>query len=229
LTDAGNWCKKALGYQFSDEGLLSQALTHRSAASDNNERLEFLGDAVLGLTIAKALYEARPDAEEGVLHLLRVDLIRRETLAAIARELDLGAHVHMSPDQHRTGGHQRDSVLENTLEAIFGAVFMEGGYAAASAAILHVFAGRLADLPDEAQLKDAKSLLQELLQARKLEPPAYSLTHTSGADHARHFEAECRIESLDIVTAGAGSSRQRAEQDAAQSALDTLSNTDGNH
>lgn len=227
MTSTGNWCKKSLRYQFSDEILLTQALTHRSATTANNERLEFLGDAVLGLTIASALYDARPDADEGILHLLRVDLIRRETLAAIARELDVGAQLQMSSDQHRTGGHQRSSVLANALEALFGAIFIESGYAAASETILHVFAGRLARLPDEAQLKDAKSQLQELLQARKLAPPEYSLTHTSGADHARNFAAECRIESLDLVTAGAGTSRQRAEQASARVALEAITDADG--
>lgn len=226
MTVTGNWCKKALRYQFSDESLLMQALTHRSATADNNERLEFLGDAVLGLTIASALYNARPDAEEGVLHLLRVDLIRRETLAVIARELDVGAQLQMSADQHRTGGHQRSSVLANALEALFGAIFVDSGYAAASDSILHVFAGRLARLPDEAQLKDAKSQLQELLQARKLAPPEYSLTQTSGTDHARHFEVECRIEALGIATAGTGTSRQRAEQGAAQAALESMTDAD---
>ena len=219
MTEIGNWCENALRYQFSDENLLSQALTHRSADSANNERLEFLGDAVLDLAIADAVYTARPNADEGMLHLFRVDLVRRETLAAIARELKLGEHVRMSPDQYRSGAHQRDSVLENALEAVFGAIYVEGGYAAANAAILHVFAERLAALPDEAGLKDAKSRLQELLQARGLMPPTYELSGSSGSDHARRFQAECRIPELSIVTEGSGTSRQRAEQAAAEAAL----------
>ena len=222
MTESGNWCEKALGYQFSDDDLLSRALTHRSAGGSNNERLEFLGDAVLGLTIAKAMFDAKPDADEGVLHLFRVDLVRRETLADLARELDLGGQLHMSPDQYQTGGHQRASVLANALEAVFGAIFVDGGYVPARDAILRVYAERLGSLPAAAGLKDAKSRLQELLQARKLPPPDYSLADTSGSDHARIFEAACRVDALDLTTYGSGTSRQRAEQAAALAALGTL-------
>ncbi len=222
MTTTGNWCEKALRYQFSDEDLLAQALTHRSASALNNERLEFLGDAVVGLAIARAVYAAKPDVDEGTLSRYRADLVRRESLAEIARDLDVGSQLVMGSGEHRTGGHQRMSVLANALEALFGAILLDGGYAAARDAVLHVFADRLADLPSEGDLKDPKTRLQELLQARRLPPPNYSLTATSGADHERNFEASCRIDALDLTTHGRGTSRRRAEQGAALAALDRI-------
>lgn len=220
MTRAGNWCEKALGYQFSDAGLLARALTHRSAAAEHNERLEFLGDAVVGLVIAGALFDAKPDADEGTLSRYRADLVRGESLADIARELDVGQWLVMGSGEHRTGGHQRTSVLANALEALFGAILIDGGFDQARQAVLVSFAARLAALPRESELKDPKTRLQELLQARQLPPPEYELTGSSGADHARRFEASCRIEALDITTSGNGTSRQRAEQVAATAALE---------
>lgn len=222
MTTTGNWCEKALRYQFSDEGLLTQALTHRSASAHNNERLEFLGDAVLGLAIAGAIYESKPDVDEGALSRYRADLVRGESLAEIARAIDVGSGLLMGSGECRTGGHQRASVLANALEALFGAILLDGGYGAARDAVLHVFAGRLAALPSEGELKDPKTRLQEHLQARQLPPPAYSLTGSSGADHERSFEASCRIDALDVTTQGCGSSRRRAEQDAALAALERI-------
>lgn len=222
MTTTGNWCERALRYQFSDEDLLAQALTHRSASALNNERLEFLGDAVAGLAIARAVYAAKPDADEGMLSRYRADLVRSESLAAIARDLGVSSYLVMGSGEHRTGGHQRMSVLANALEALFGAILIDGGYAAARDAVLHVFADRLADLPSERDLKDPKTRLQELLQARRLPPPQYSLTAASGADHERSFEASCRIDGLDVTTHGRGTSRRRAEQGAALAALDRI-------
>ncbi len=222
MTTTGNWCEKALRYQFSDEDLLTQALTHRSASTLNNERLEFLGDAVVGLAIARAVYSAKPGADEGMLSRYRADLVCRESLAEIARQLGVGARLVMGSGEYRTGGHQRTSVLANALEALFGAILIDGGYAAARDAVLHVFAARLAELPVERDLKDPKTRLQELLQARRLPPPQYSLTATSGAEHERSFEASCRIDALDLTTHGRGTSRRRAEQGAALEALDRI-------
>ena len=219
MTRAENWCDKAFGYQFSDAGLLARALTHRSAATDNNERLEFLGDAVLGLVIAGAVFDAKPDADEGALSRYRADLVRGESLAEIARELELAPYLVMGSGEHRTGGHQRASVLANALEALFGAILIDGGFEAAQRAILRVFATRLAELPLESELIDPKTRLQELLQARGLAPPEYELVGSTGADHARTFESNCRIEALSITTSGCGTSRRRAEQAAAGEAL----------
>jgi len=222
LTTTGSWCEKALRYQFSDEDLLTRALTHRSASASNNERLEFLGDAVLSTVIARAIYAAKPDAAEGALSRYRAELVRGDSLARIARALDVGSHLVMGSGEHRTGGHQRASVLANTLEALFGAILLDGGYAAAESAVLHVFAERLARLPSEDSLKDPKTRLQELLQARQMPPPFYELTGTTGADHKPRFEASCRIDALDITTHGSGRSRRRAEQGAALAALERM-------
>jgi len=224
LTTSGDWCEKALRYQFSDKDLLTQALTHRSASAWNNERLEFLGDAVLGLAIAAAIFDAKPEADEGTLSRYRADLVRGESLAEIARELDIGARIVMGSGEHRTGGHQRASVLANALEALFGAICIDGGYDAARRSVLHAFAGRLGQLPSEHDLKDPKTRLQELLQAQQLPPPDYSLAATSGADHARHFEVSCRIDALAVTSLGTGTSRRRAEQAAASAALEQISN-----
>ncbi|MFQ5634538.1 MAG: ribonuclease III [Gammaproteobacteria bacterium] len=222
MTTTGDWCEKALRYQFSDEDLLTQALTHRSASATNNERLEFLGDAALGLTVSSAIYDARPDADEGAMSRYRASLVRGETLAGIARDIGLGSRLRMGSGEHRAGGHQRASALANALEALFGAIFIDGGYGAARRAVLHVFGERLAQLPADGDLKDPKTRLQELLQARQLPLPHYSLASTSGADHERSFEARCRIDALDVTTAGHGTTRRKAEQAAAAAALGQL-------
>ena len=222
MTTAEDWCLKALGYQFSDAMLLTQALTHRSASPCNNERLEFLGDAVLGLAIAHALYKKKPAAGEGSLSRLRSDLVRRETLVELAMKLDLGPQVLMGAGERRSGGDQRTSLLANALEAVLGAVLLDGGFSAASEVILRVFGERLADLPDAADVIDPKTRLQEYLQGRQLPPPEYSLKATTGAAHARTFEASCGIPGLELETAGTGSSRRRAEQAAAARALEQL-------
>lgn len=222
MTTSRLWCEKALRYEFSDEDLLTQALTHRSASADNNERLEFLGDAVLGVAIANAIFAAKPSADEGTLSRYRADLVRGESLTEIARDIGVGSHVLMGSGEHRTGGHQRASILANALEALIGAIFIDGGYEAARDSVMHVFADRLVRLPDEQDLKDPKTRLQELLQAQQLPPPGYSLAATSGADHARSFEVHCRIDTLEMVTRGSGTSRRRAEQAAALAALEQI-------
>lgn len=224
MTGSEDWCVKRLGYQFSDSTLLEQALTHRSASTLNNERLEFLGDAVLGLNIARALYDHQPNAREGSLSRFRADLVRRETLAEVAREIELGAHIEMGSGERRSGGNQRTSVLANAFEAVIGAIFLDGGYAAARDVVLHIFSDRLTHLPDEADLIDAKTRLQEYLQGRQLPPPEYLLIEISGADHARSFDVCCRIPAYDLEATGHGTSRRRAEQAAATAALEKLAN-----
>jgi ribonuclease-3 len=196
LTDALNWSSRHLGYRFVDERLLEQALTHRSAGAMHNERLEFLGDAVLGMVIARALYERKPQAREGALSRYRARLVRKETLAALARELQLDQHLQMGPGEYRTGGHQRSTVLADALEALFGAVLL-----------------------DSADLIDAKTALQEWLQARGLPPPEYELVEVLGADHARTFTSQCRVPALGLETRGSGRSRRLAEQAAAGCAM----------
>jgi ribonuclease-3 len=224
VTTSGDWCTNRLGYQFSDRQLLERALTHRSASTSNNERLEFLGDAVLGLEIAHALYKFKPDANEGSLSRFRAGLVRRETLAEVAREIEIGAHIEMGAGERRSAGNQRTSVLANALEAVIGAVFLDGGYAAATEVVRRLYVDRLHDLPDESDLIDAKTRLQEYLQARQLPPPAYEIVETSGADHARVFDVTCRISAYDLEFSGHGTSRRRAEQDAAAAALEKFKN-----
>ena len=224
MTSRAGWAEQKLGYRFSDADLLDLALTHRSASARNNERLEFLGDAVLGVVIARALFERRPDAGEGTLSKIRSRLVRGETLADIARELDIGAIVRLGSGEIRTGGFQRSSILSNALEALFGAVYLDGGMPEAERVILHLFASRLAELPTEDELMDPKTRLQEWLQARGQRPPLYAVLDVAGAPHAQTFEVVCSIEGMGITVAGHGASRRFAEQDAAARALEQILN-----
>lgn len=217
-----DWAQRALGYRFRDGQLLELALTHRSASGRNNERLEFLGDAVLGTVIADALFRCRPQAGEGTLSRIRSRLVRGETLADIARELDLGPLIRLGPGEARSGGRQRASTLSNALEALLGAVYLDGGMAEAERVILALFRSRLADLPGEDELTDPKTRLQEWLQARGHPPPQYNVCNVDGAAHAQTFEVTCRIEALGVTAAGHGASRRIAEQEAAGHALAEL-------
>lgn len=219
MTSAENWSQKYLRYEFLQPALLQQALTHRSYSAENNERLEFLGDAVLGAVIAEALHQQEDAADEGTLTRLRASLVRGETLADIAAELQLGNRLLLGGGEARTGGHQKRSFLEGGLEAVFGAVFLDGGFAAARAVILQIFAPRLATLPAFDQLKDPKTLLQELLQARAISLPVYTVLSEEGPPHDRQFEVMCTIDPLKIDTKGRSSSRRRAEQAAAAKAF----------
>ncbi len=217
-----DWAKSHLEYEFSDQRLLEQALTHRSASALHNERLEFLGDAVLGAVVAKAVFDLKPDDTEGALSRFRSQLVRRDTLAALARELRLPAQIRLGSGERRSGSHQRDSVLANALEAVFGAVFLDGGYAAASDLIERLLADRLQNMPTESALKDAKTRLQEWLQAKQLPPPDYELTGLSGAAHRQTFRVICRVQAFGLEMSASGSSRRRAEQAAASLALEQL-------
>ena len=211
---------KKLGYRFRDQRLLDSALTHRSAGGLNNERLEFLGDAVLGLVIAENLYRRYPDASEGQLSRLRASLIRKQTLAELARDLDLGEYLRLGPGELKSGGFRRDSILADALEAIFGAVYLDSDFAACAALIQGLYADRLGALPEEPlAIKDPKTLLQEHLQGRHLELPEYSVIAIRGTAHNQVFDIECRVEELDRTARGSGSSRRRAEQQAAQRML----------
>jgi ribonuclease-3 len=219
VTSAENWSQKYLRYEFLQPALLQQALTHRSYSAENNERLEFLGDAVLGAVIAEALHQQEDAANEGTLTRLRASLVRGETLADIAAEMQLGNRLLLGGGEARTGGHQKRSFLEGGLEAVFGAVFLDGGFAAVRAVILQIFAPRLATLPAFDQLKDPKTQLQELLQARAISLPVYTVLSEEGPPHDRQFEVMCTIDPLKIDTKGRSSSRRRAEQAAAAKAF----------
>lgn len=229
MSVAAEWASGALGYRFQDDCLLDLALTHRSASGGNNERLEFLGDAVLGLVIAEALYATHPGADEGALSRLRARLVRRETLEEVARELALGELVRLGSGELRSGGHRRGSILANCLEAVFGAVFLDGGWPATRKVVLKLLSPRLASLGTGDDLRDPKTRLQEFLQGRGHALPTYAVEHVSGSGHAQHFAVVCRLETPGIEVHGEGSSRRAAEQQAAEEALRALGATADNH
>ncbi|MGN6513570.1 MAG: ribonuclease III [Lysobacteraceae bacterium] len=211
------------GHAFADAGLLAQALRHRSAGSPNNERLEYLGDALLNLVVAEQLYQRWPRADEGALTRARAELVRESTLAAIARTLDLGARLTLGPGEMKSGGHRRDSILADALEAVIAACYLDAGFDACRALVLPWFEPLLAALPPLAQVgKDAKTRLQEWLQARQKPLPVYALVAEAGEEHARIFRVSCTLESPALATEGEGSSRRAAEQVAAEAALARL-------
>jgi len=213
---------KEIGYAFADPALLEIALTHRSAGGLHNERLEFLGDAILGFVIADELYRRFPRADEGQLSRLRAGLVRKDSLARLARELELGHYLHLGPGESRSGGQSRDSTLADTLEALFAAIYLDGGYSPAREMVLALFRPRLEALTTEQVLKDPKTRLQEHLQANKLELPEYRILEVSGEQHAQRFTVRCSLRVLGLQSTGAGRSRRRAEQEAAKQLLDRL-------
>ncbi len=227
MTARALWAERMLGYRFQSQELLDLALTHRSASARNNERLEFLGDAILGAVIADALCRRRPDDGEGTLSRIRSRLVRGETLAEISRDLELGPLIRLGTGERRSGGQQRSSTLSNALEALFGAVYLDGGMAAAERVILRLFADRLENLPAEHELIDPKTRLQEWLQARGQSPPVYRVNDVAGEAHAQTFEVLCTVEATGLAVAGHGASRRLAEQDAAASALERLTGSSG--
>lgn len=211
-----------LGFCFKNPNLLRFALTHRSAEGVNNERLEFLGDSALGFIIAEALYERFPQADEGVLSRLRATLVNQTSLAEIARSIDLGDYLILGVGELRSGGYRRDSILSDALEAIIGAVFEDQGYEVCRQWVLTLFSGPFDRLTGADWKKDPKTQLQELMQARGLELPTYRLLSLSGQPHAQSFVVECRVALPVDPTNGTGSSRKRAEQQAAQQMLAKL-------
>ncbi len=208
-----------LGRAFNDPSLLDQAVTHRSAAGPNNERLEFLGDAILNFVIAAEVFERRPELHEGELSRLRAALVNKNALAAIARGIDLGAHIVLGSGELKTGGSRRDSILADGLEAVIGAVYLDGGYEAGRQVVLQLFEAHLSRLPDMEALKDPKTRLQEYLQARHLELPTYEVEAISGRAHQQTFRVGCRCEPLQLVGEGTAGNRRQAEQAAADDLL----------
>jgi ribonuclease-3 len=206
------------------EGLLERALTHRSAAGENNERLEFLGDALLGFVIADELLHRFPGADEGRLSRLRAALVKKESLAELARGLDLGDFLSLGAGELRTGGHARDSILADALEAVFAAVYLDQGFDGASRVILSLFSEALAVVGREETTKDPKTRLQELLQARRRPLPEYEVLDISGSQHAQRFRVRCALTDGEERTEGEGTSRRRAEQQAASGMLALIRN-----
>ncbi len=212
-----------LGYRFAEPALLEDALTHRSAGPGNNERLEFLGDGVLNFVIAAELYRRKPGFREGELSRLRASLVRGETLAEIARQLELGDFLVLGSGELKSGGFRRDSILADALEAILGAIYLDGGFEACRDCVRRLFAELLDELPDAQQLKDPKTRLQEYLQGSGLALPEYQLLATSGKAHEQRFRVECRVAELALSAQATAGSRRKAEQSAASALLDGIS------
>jgi len=212
-----------IGYQFRQPALLSQALTHRSFGTPNNERLEFLGDSVLNCVMAWALFERFGHMREGDLSRLRASLVRQEALHRVAQTLNLGRHLHLGEGEMKSGGVSRPSILADALEAIFGAVLLDAGFEAVRDVVLRLFEPLLAEVDAGKPAKDAKTALQEFLQGRRRALPQYVLKTTRGEAHAQEFEVDCVLEGKSPVATGVGPSRRAAEQEAARAALEKLS------
>lgn len=213
------WLRAALDYEPRDPSLFVAALTHRSASGRNNERLEFLGDAVLNLLVAEMLYQKFPSASEGDLSRLRASLVSAEPLAGLAQQIGLGDELQLGSGELKSGGFRRQSILADAFEAAIGAVYLDRGLEAARL-LVHRFCMPLLDtLPTPDELKDPKTRLQEYLQSRGLALPSYSVETVVGEPHAQHFSVRCEVPALSLVAPGEGSSRRRAEQDAAQRVL----------
>jgi ribonuclease-3 len=222
LDKTATWLKKSLDYKFKNAQLLQQALTHRSAHGINNERLEYLGDAVLDFVISEAVYLQRPDATEGVLSRLRSSLVKDTTLSKLATELGIGEHLILGPGEKKSGGHRRASILADALEAIFGAVYLDSGFDEAHRIIHNAFDGRLVEIPDSAEQRDPKTRLQELVQSRKIALPDYRVEKVDGKAHQQTFSVRCTIAGLDASTTGQGTTRRDAEQESAEHMLALL-------
>jgi ribonuclease III len=215
LTEDLGWLERELGYRFSDDSLLGRALTHRSASGLHNERLEYLGDAALSLMVAEALYERLPDAPEGHLSRLRASLVRRSSLAELAHGLGFPARLRLGQGELKSGGFRRESILADALEAVLGAIYLDGGLDALRPVVLRLYGERLDHLPAHESLKDPKTLLQERLQARGLPLPRYTVEAVEGEDHRQQFIVACHLDAHGGGVSAQGTSRRAAEQAAA--------------
>lgn len=213
---------KQLGYDFKNIDLVERALTHRSLGTNNYERLEFLGDSVLEFTISAYLFEQFPKLSEGELTRLRASLVRKESLAQLARQLKLGRCLKLGIGELKSGGHDRDSILADAMEALFGAIYIDGGIEVARRIVLTLYDAMLQSVDPQTIQKDPKTRLQEYLQKRALPIPAYEVTNVTGVAHAQHFQVSCRVEGLDEKVEGKGRTRRAAEQDAASKVLELL-------
>ena len=212
---------KKLGYQFNDESLLKQALTHRSFKGPHNERLEFIGDSLLGMVVAESLYFTFPKANEGELTRMRSQIVKGQTLTAIAKEFELSEWLLLGPGEMKSGGFRRDSILEDAMEAIIGAVYLDSDMQQCKDFILSLVSERLKKLDPKTALKDPKTQLQEWLQSRKRPLPVYQVESTTGKAHNQTFKVSCTLDNGKILLA-TGTSRRKAEQDAAKQALDVV-------
>jgi ribonuclease-3 len=211
------------GYQFKHRELLEQALTHRSfSRSANNERLEFLGDSVLNLIISNFIYRRFESASEGRLSRIRASLVKQETLARVAREIELGDHILLGGGELKSGGFRRDSILSDALEALIAAIYLDSDYVQAEKTVLHLFDNLLQAVDVGSSLKDPKTQLQEYLQGRQKPLPLYEVIQTNGKSHDQVFTVSCELSDLDLQSEGKGSSRKKAEQQAAHNLLHKL-------
>jgi ribonuclease-3 len=217
--------EQALGYRFTQPEMLRQALTHRSHSSPHNERLEYLGDSVLNCTVATLLFQQFPNLKEGDLSRLRANLVRQEALAEIAADLQIGDVLRLGEGELKSGGFRRPSILADTLEAIFGAIYLDAGFDVARSTIERLYRSRIDRIDPRNLGKDAKTALQEWLQGRRLPLPHYELAETHGEAHAQEFVVHCSIPSIDLQVTGRGGSRRAAEQEAAQSAIAKLTHS----
>jgi ribonuclease-3 len=213
-----------IGYYFAQPQLLQRALTHRSFSAAHNERLEFLGDSVLNCAVARYLYETFPELPEGELSRLRSNLVNQQTLAALAQGIDLGPQLMLGEGERKSAGHSRPSILADALEALFGAVLLDAGFAAAEKVVLGLYAPLVAQTDLQTLGKDAKTLLQEYLQGRKHALPQYAVQEIRGEAHSQTFVVSCEIPKLNVKTMGEGASRRIAEQIAAEKAYQQLAN-----
>ena len=212
-----------IGHAFSDPALLKQALTHRSAGAPHNERLEFLGDSIVNMMAAEALYRRWPKADEGAMTRARAELVREGALAVIGRTLELGERLTLGPGEMKSGGHRRDSILADAVEAVVAAIYLDAGFEACRAVVLPWFSASIEALPASGRPeKDPKTRLQEWLQARQKALPQYELVSESGDDHAKHFRVRCNVADPAASTEGEGASRRLAEQQAAAAVLAQL-------
>ena len=209
-------------YSFSDPDLLSLALSHRSVGRVNNERLEFLGDSILNFVVSARLFDLKPSDNEGELSRLRARVVRGESLAKLAQAIKLGDFIKLGEGELKSGGYKRSSILADALEAVFGAIYLDGGFAACEAAILHICNPMIADLPDAQELIDPKTRLQEWLQAKGFGLPVYTLLSEKGPPHKKHFLIQCEASAVDIKLTGSGSSSKKAQQAAASAVLDVI-------
>lgn len=214
--------QKNLSYQFSDISLLKQALTHRSVSKNNNERLEFLGDSILGSIISEELYNRHPGIDEGQLSRLRSHLVRGNTLANLAKKLDISENLSLGQGELKSGGFRRESILADTFEAILGAIFLDSDYLTVKKVTLTLFSGLLNESNAEDSLKDFKTQLQELLQKKGYSLPKYELLQTKGKDHNAVFYVSCSVDELNIKSEKCAKSIKRAEQACAQSILEEI-------
>ncbi|MCR4302554.1 MAG: ribonuclease III [Sulfuricaulis sp.] len=212
-----------MAYIFRKAELLERALTHRSKSADNYERLEFLGDSILGFAISSELFNRYPNLSEGELTRLRASLVKKEALAELARELELGGSLKLGEGELKSGGYDRDSILADSLEAIFGAICKDSSVTDAMRVILHLYRNKLTALDPQSIPKDPKTQLQEYLQKLSLPTPTYLVREVIGEPHNQNFIVECRVTVLDLPVLGEGNSRRHAEQQAAAHALNLLS------